>query len=147
MLWHRRLGHISEKGLYYLNRERVFGKDIISKVDFCENCILGKQHRLSFNLSTHRAKNILEYVHADLWGPAKMQTQSGNKYFMSIIDDCYKKVWIYLLKQKSDAFIKLKQWKILVEIQQTNWLKHLELIMVLSFAIMNLMNSVRTMTF
>ena len=34
MLWHRRLGHISEKGLYYLNKDKVFGKDIISKVDF-----------------------------------------------------------------------------------------------------------------
>ena len=66
MLWHRRLGHISEKGLYYLNKEKVFGKDIISKVDFCENCIFGKQHRLSFNLRTHKAKNILDYVHVDL---------------------------------------------------------------------------------
>ena len=86
-------------------------------------------------------------MHADLWGPTKVQTQSENKYFKSIIDYCSRKVWICLLKQKSDAFIKLKQWKILVEIQQTKWLKHLELIMVLSFEIINLMNFVRTMAF
>ena len=42
VLWHRKLFHMSEKDLYYLNRERVFGKDIINNVDFYENCILGK---------------------------------------------------------------------------------------------------------
>lgn len=49
-LWHKRLGHISEKGLYYLNKQNVFGTDMVSKLEFCENCVLGKQHRLSFKL-------------------------------------------------------------------------------------------------
>ena len=93
VLWHKRLGHISEKGLYYLNKLNVFGKDIVTKLDFCENCILCKQHRLNFNLSTHKSKSILDYVHADLWGPAKVQTRGGNRYFMSIIDDYSRKVW------------------------------------------------------
>ena len=48
-------------------------------------------------------------MHADLWGPAKVQTQGGNRYFMSIIDDYSRKVWICLLKQKKDAFVKFKQ--------------------------------------
>ena len=118
-LWHKRLGHISEKGLYYLNKQNVFGTDMVSKLEFCENCVLGKQHRLSFNLSTNRSRSILDYLHADLWGPAKVQTQGGNRYFLSIIDDYSRKVWIYLLKNKSDAFTNFKQWKLLVE-NQTN---------------------------
>ena len=119
MLWHKRLAHISQKEIYYLGKQKVFGNDLVTQLEFCENCILGKQHRLSFNLSTHKPKNILDYVHADLWGPAKVQTQGGNRYFMSIVDDCSRKVWICLLKQKSDAFVKFKYWKLLVE-KQTN---------------------------
>ena len=102
-----------------MNKLNVFGKDIVTKLDFCENCILGKQHRLSFNLSTYKSKSILDYVHANLWGPAKVQTQGGNRYFISIIDDYSRKVWICLLKQKNDAFVEFKQWKLLVE-NQTN---------------------------
>ena len=84
-LWHKRLGHISEKGLYYLNKQHVFGTNMVSKLEFCENYVLGKQHRLSFNLSTDRSRSTLDYLHADLWGPAKVQTQGGNRYFLSII--------------------------------------------------------------
>ena len=125
MLWHKRLGHISQKGIYYLNKQKVFGKDVVSQLEFCENCILGKQHKLSFNLSTHRSKNVLDYVHADLWGPAKVQTQGGNKYFLSIVDDCSRKVWLYLLKHKNDAFVNFKQWKSLVENQTSRKVKAL----------------------
>ena len=122
-LWHKRLGHISEKGLYYLNKSNVFGNDVVSKLEFCENCVLGKQHRLSFNLSSHKSKAILDYVHSDLWGPAKVQTQSGNRYFISFIDDYSRKVWVYLLKNKSDALGKFKEWKLLTEKQTGNQVK------------------------
>ena len=116
-LWHKRLGYISEKGLYYLNKSNVFGHDILSKLEFCENCVLGKQHRLSFKLSSHRSKSVLDYVHSDLWGLAKVQTQGCSRYFMSIIDDYLRKFWIYLLKHKGDTFTKFKEWRQLVENQ------------------------------
>ena len=41
-LWHKRLGHTSEKGLYYLNKSNVFGNDVISKLEFYENCVHNK---------------------------------------------------------------------------------------------------------
>ncbi|TXG55667.1 hypothetical protein EZV62_020923 [Acer yangbiense] len=49
-LWHMRLGHISEKGLIEL---------------------------LKFNLAVHRTKGTLDYVHSDLWGPARTQSLEG----------------------------------------------------------------------
>lgn len=36
-LWHKRLGHISENGLHYLNKQDVFGKDKVSKLDFVKS--------------------------------------------------------------------------------------------------------------
>ena len=66
MLWHMRLGLISERGLQILNEQKLFRKDKISKIDFCEHCILGKHHRLKFKVGTHESKSPLEYVHSDL---------------------------------------------------------------------------------
>ncbi|GJS08194.1 retrotransposon protein, putative, ty1-copia subclass [Tanacetum coccineum] len=42
-VWHKRLGHISEARLEVM--EKLFGKKNISKLDFCENYVLGKSHR------------------------------------------------------------------------------------------------------
>lgn len=100
--------------MYYLHKQHFFGKDKISKLDSYENCILGKQHRLKFNSSTNKAKSGFDYVHDNL-GLARVQTQVGNIYFISIIDDYFRKVWIYLLKSKDDVVIRFREWKFLVE--------------------------------
>ena len=41
----------------------------------------------------------------------------GNSYFLSIIDDYSKRVWVYVLKHKDQVFGKFKEWKSLVENQ------------------------------
>ena len=71
-LWHKRLGHISNKSLVELSKQELLGNDKIVDQEFCEQCVLGKQHRLAFKNSTHRVSHILQYLHSDLWGPAKV---------------------------------------------------------------------------
>ncbi|GKB12597.1 retrovirus-related pol polyprotein from transposon TNT 1-94 [Tanacetum coccineum] len=44
-VWHKRLGHISEVGLYELERRYVLGNKGLGKLEFCENCVLGKSTR------------------------------------------------------------------------------------------------------
>lgn len=43
-------------------------KKEVKKLQFCENCVLGKSKKLSFNVRKHYTEDILGYVHADLWG-------------------------------------------------------------------------------
>ncbi|KAL2484415.1 gag pre-integrs domain-containing protein [Abeliophyllum distichum] len=107
--WHKRLAHVSNKGLSILSKNGVFGKDKVSDLHFCETCILGKLHKLHFNTGTHKSKGILDYIHSDLWGPSHVPTMGGSVYFLSIIDDFSRKVWVFLLKHKSDTFEKFKQ--------------------------------------
>ena len=49
----------------------------------------------------------------------------GARYFLTFIDDNSRKVWIYFLKNKSDTFLKFKEWKILVETQTGRKVKKL----------------------
>ena len=46
LLWHRRLGHVSERALVELNKQRLLGDDTFGKLQFRENYVLGKTTRL-----------------------------------------------------------------------------------------------------
>jgi hypothetical protein len=116
-LWHKRLGHMSELGMAELaKRELIDGCDL-GNLEFCEHCIFGKHKRVKFNASVHTTKGILDYVHADVWGPSRRTSNGGANYMLTIIDDYSRKVWPYFLKHKSDVFNAFKKWKVMVETQ------------------------------
>ncbi|GAB2275344.1 hypothetical protein Dimus_039125 [Dionaea muscipula] len=123
VLWHLRLGHISQQGLEAMNKQGLLTLNNTPKLDLCETCVLGKQNRLPFGKGIHLSKTCLEYLHADLWGPAKDNTHGGNRFFLSIIDDYSRKVWVILLKSKDETFEKFKDWKVMVENQSGNKIK------------------------
>lgn len=124
-LWHLRLGHMSERGLKELAKQGLFGSDKIGNLEFCEDCVLGKSSRGSFKRSSQKSNERLDYAHLDLWGPAQCVSLGGNMYFLSIIDDFSRKVWVYVLKNKDQTFEKFKEWKHMVENQTGKRLKKL----------------------
>lgn len=63
---------------------------------------------MSFEKGSYTTKRHLNYVHADLWGPKSHPTFGENKYFLSIVDDFFRKVWIYPFKVKSKTFQKIR---------------------------------------
>jgi len=105
-LWHLRLGHVNERGLVELAKQGLLDNEKLNKLDFCDNCMLGKQHKVKLGVGVHKSSRPFEYVHSD---PASVKTHGGGSYFMSIIDDYSRRVWVYFLKNKSDAFKKFKE--------------------------------------
>ncbi|KAH0654835.1 hypothetical protein KY285_029717 [Solanum tuberosum] len=53
----------------------------------------------------------------DLWGPSKVPSLGGKRYMMTVTDDFSRKVWVYFLRHKNEAFLKFKNFKALVENQ------------------------------
>ncbi|KAH9658397.1 hypothetical protein KPL70_023479 [Citrus sinensis] len=117
MLWHLRMGHMSERGLRELQKQGVFGGDQIGALGFCEDCILGKFSRLRFETAVHTTKDKLEYIHSDLWGSAQVNSLGGCRYFLTFIDDFSRMVWVFALKSKDEVLEKFKNWKTFVENQ------------------------------
>ncbi|XP_022894035.1 uncharacterized protein LOC111408520 [Olea europaea var. sylvestris] len=74
-----KLTYVDIKGLKLLNEKCAFGNDCVSNLSFCDHCVLGKHHKISFPSSIHKAKSMLEYVHSDLWGPASNPTSGENR--------------------------------------------------------------------
>ncbi|WVY97343.1 hypothetical protein V8G54_029494 [Vigna mungo] len=104
-LWHRRLGHMSEKGMRIMHSKGKLPSLRSIEFDMCEDCILGKQKR----------KERLELFHSDVWGPTTVSSIGGKRYFVTFIDDHSRKVWTYFLKNKSEVFEAFKIWKAMVE--------------------------------
>lgn len=115
-MWHQRLGHMSEKGMQLMHSKgKLPGLQSID-LDMCEDCILGKQKRVSFQTSGRTPKKErLELVHSDVWGPTTTSSIGGKHYFVTFIDDHSRKVWVYFLKNKSEVFEAFKRWKAMVE--------------------------------
>jgi len=67
VLWHRRLGHVSQKNMEILVKKGFLDRKRISTLDMCEDCVYGKARRVSFVLATHGTEDKLDYVHSDLW--------------------------------------------------------------------------------
>ncbi|GJR94692.1 retrotransposon protein, putative, ty1-copia subclass [Tanacetum coccineum] len=71
----------------------------------------------SFSVGRHTTQGVIDYVHSDLWAPSQVESSGGKRYFLSIVDDYSRRVWVYILRFKHEVFGKFKEWKQLVENQ------------------------------
>lgn len=116
----RSVWHINFRALKDLSqREMVVGLPHIEHLEqLCEACLVGKQHRGPFpRISTYRAENPLELVHVDLCGPFSPVTLAGKKYFLLVVDDYSRMMWIVLIKSKDEALKAFKKIKARVEVE------------------------------
>ena len=115
-LWHRRLGHPAFGVLGSLpfvsgvleNKEKFGG---------CDICFKSKQTRGVFSESYNKASVAFELIHVDLWGPYREQSSCGAVYFLTIVDDHSRAVWIHLLLEKTEVKTILPNFCTLVQRQ------------------------------
>ncbi|CAJ2646460.1 unnamed protein product [Trifolium pratense] len=125
-LWHLRFGHLNFKYLNQLaSKEMVAGLPKIQMQDkICEGCLAGKQTRNIFKKSLPlRSANVLEVVHSDVCGPFDVKSLGGNRYFITFVDEFSRKLWVYLIQSKDEAFDVFKRFKALVENQCSKRIK------------------------
>jgi hypothetical protein len=71
---------------------------------FCDVCVLMKQRRLPFpQQSSFRAKEQLELMHGDLCGLVTPATPGGRRYFLLLVDDLSRYMWVAILGSKGEA--------------------------------------------
>ena len=114
-MWHSRLGHLSNAKFLMKNNGVPFFTS--TETFTCEICPLAKQKGLSFNKSSHIFYNCFDLILCDLWGPFLVPTIDNCKYLLTIVDDCSRFSWVYLLKQKSQTQLILEQFCTMVETQ------------------------------
>ncbi|KAG9450313.1 hypothetical protein H6P81_010278 [Aristolochia fimbriata] len=101
-LWHRRLGHIHDRGLQNLIRlNAVRGLPKISghMSGVCKGCMEGKQPRTSHPKVPYVTTSLpLELLHMDLMGPVHTPSIAGKRYVFVCVDDFTRFTWVEFLK-------------------------------------------------
>ena len=120
-LWHKRLSHLNFKNINKLSRKSL--ADGMPPLSFskdkpCTGCEMEKHKRASFKTKqSFQVTEALHLLHMDLFGPVNIQTQTGKKYTLVIVDEYTRFCWVIFLRSKSDAateiisFIKQVQLK------------------------------------
>lgn len=99
--------------------------DIIFHSFVYKGCLLSKQQCFTFQRSEWHVRSKLELVYFDLCGPITLSLINDTQYFLTIINDFSKKVWIYFLYSKYETFDKFKEFIDKVELECKNILRYL----------------------
>jgi hypothetical protein len=84
----------------------------------CDACLAGKQKRNPFPLQAiNRADKRLGLVHADLCGPIDPPTPGGKRYFLFLVDDNSRYMWLHLLATKDQASAAIKKFQAAAELE------------------------------
>lgn len=121
--WHKRLGHTSQEKLAKVDFLKGVSFNLRNNV--CDSCSKAKHTRSPFPLSEIKIKECFELLHCDVWGKYRVPSFSGAKYFLTIVDDFSRNVWIFLVKYKNDASTCLMNFCKMVETQFTKNVKRI----------------------
>ncbi|CAI7859909.1 unnamed protein product [Closterium sp. NIES-54] len=113
--WHERLCHVNFPMLQKLVKDGSFNglemKGAAKEIGSCPTCLETKFTKFPFSSSTVPAKALLALVHMDIVGPTRAPSLSGSCYFLTIVHDHTRAVWVYPLKTKGEvAAAVLKEW-------------------------------------
>lgn len=123
-LWHRRLGHVHHdavrtqfsqhmaKDAGTLSAARPFSPSASDAPLHCDACSVGKAHRLPFpKASTTRSTAPLQLVHTDICGPFRVPSIGKARYFIVIVDDFSRFIWLRTMVAKSEAEQYFKEYQ------------------------------------
>lgn len=103
-VWHQRLGHPSNKVFDLL----PVGVKRVKDFSACDVCLQAKQCRNMFHSSDNKASEVFEMIHYDVWGPYRTPSLCDAYYFLTIVDDYSRGIWVYLLHDKTKVQKQLK---------------------------------------
>ena len=109
-LWYLRLGHISLDRINRLTKDGPLKDLSVGSLPVCESCLEGKMTKRPFTTKGLRAEEPLGLIHSDVCGPFATQARGGYEYYVTFIDDYSRYGYVYLMRRKSEAFEKFKEF-------------------------------------
>jgi len=105
-LWHLIFGHILFSKLKHIQGIHFNTNKVDSAI--CVSCSLAKHTYLPYTRNEYSCKVPFGFIHMDIWSPYRISTHGQYRYFFTIVDDCTRATWTYLLKYKSQALATLQ---------------------------------------
>ena len=116
--WHRQLGHAGSTCMRRL-KDCVTGINRkLSPTDLekdCSACLHSKMVQVQGKDSTPRATRRNERAFSDIWGPYKVSTLGGSRYFASFTDEFSRYSTLYLLHRRTDIYNAFEEYRTIAE--------------------------------
>ncbi|OAE29316.1 hypothetical protein AXG93_3102s1430 [Marchantia polymorpha subsp. ruderalis] len=94
----------------------------------CDACLAGKQRRAPFpQKAKYGARKRLDLVHGDICGPVTPATHGGRSYFLLLVDDVSRYMWLELLSSKGEAASAIKKFQAGVKVEMRRKLRALRI--------------------
>lgn len=101
-LWHLRLGHPSSR-VTALTLNRFYLPTSNHALPPCSACAQAKAHALPPPLSPTRVSKPFRLLFIDVWGLALILSSKGCCFYLSIVDNFSKYIWIFPMQSKSSV--------------------------------------------
>ncbi|KAL0293564.1 UNVERIFIED_CONTAM: Retrovirus-related Pol polyprotein from transposon TNT 1-94 [Sesamum calycinum] len=124
-IWHARLGHISHDRMKRLVDSKSLEIDNLDNLPACVSCLKWKKTKKPFVGQSKLANGLLDLIHTDVYGPLNTQARGGFSYFITFTDDHSRYGYVYLMRYKSEAFVRFKEFRLQVENQTSSKIKTL----------------------
>ncbi|KAK4382201.1 Retrovirus-related Pol polyprotein from transposon RE2 [Sesamum angolense] len=112
VIWHARLGHISQDRMKRLVDSKSLETDNLDNLPACESCLKGKMTKNPFVGQSKLANGLLDLIHRDVCGSLNTQARGGFSYFITFTDDISRYGYVYLMRYKSEAFVRFKEFRL-----------------------------------
>ncbi|KAL0402188.1 UNVERIFIED_CONTAM: hypothetical protein Slati_4248700 [Sesamum latifolium] len=122
-LWHARLGHISKDRIRKLIDTKSLEIDDLDHLPTCESCLKGKITKKPFVGQSSITNSLLDLVHTDVCGPLNTPARGGFSYIIIFTDDHSRYGYVYLMRYKSEAFGRFKEYRLEIENQTGHKIK------------------------
>ncbi|CAI5460803.1 unnamed protein product [Closterium sp. Yama58-4] len=124
LLWHHRLGHPSLPRLRGMHRRHLVSglpRSLpplpASPAPPCLPCVEGRQRAAPHSSSFPPTEAPLQTLHLDVWGPARVRGQGGERYFLLVVDDYSRYTTVFPLRTKGEVPAVLIPWIRTVRLQ------------------------------
>ncbi|KAL0439157.1 UNVERIFIED_CONTAM: hypothetical protein Slati_2398700 [Sesamum latifolium] len=121
------LGHISKDMIRKLVDLKSLEVDDLDNLPTSESYLKGKITKKPFVRQSALANGLLDLIHTDVCGSLNTPARGGYSYFITFTDDHSWYDYIYLIRYKSEAFRRFKEYKLEVENQTGRKMKALQL--------------------
>ncbi|RDX99046.1 hypothetical protein CR513_17959, partial [Mucuna pruriens] len=108
-IYNQRSGNVGERGPQELGRKGLLYENKIEGLDFCKHC-LWKEAKSEVSKRRLQDKGCSQVRKGK--GSAIIPSHGGLRYYITFIDYFNRKMWIYLLKIKDEAFKTLNNGRI-----------------------------------
>jgi hypothetical protein len=123
-VWHSRLCHVNMRCISNLCHLGLIPKLNLNEVNKCEFCSQAKITKSSHK-SVIRESEPMDLIHSDICELDGTLTRNNKRYFITFIDDCSDYTFVYLMKNKSEAFDVFKMFVNEIENQFSMKIKRL----------------------